>query len=126
MKAMERLEQFAILGRLIEKMHEHGSWCGETHVQKCTYFLQLVRHVPTDFDFVLYKHGPYSFDLSDALGNMRANSIVSIEPRYPYGVSINIGTHYGQLTRMYAGPLQKCDSDIRFVARELGNKMSPI
>ncbi len=81
MKAMERLEQFAILGRLIEKMHEHGSWCGETHVQNVPISSNMVRHVPTDFDFVLYKHGPYSFDLSDALGTMRANSIVSIEPR---------------------------------------------
>jgi uncharacterized protein YwgA len=122
MKAMEKLEQFAILGRLIELMREHGSWCGETHVQKCTYFLQSIRSVPTGFEFILYKHGPYSFDLSDVLGSMRANSIVSIQPRYPYGVSIHTDVLYGQLVRMYAATLHRYDADIRFVAEELGSK----
>jgi hypothetical protein len=35
---MKRLKQAAILISLINKLDEKDSWCGETNIQKATYF----------------------------------------------------------------------------------------
>ena len=71
MTKLEGWTQKALLAELIEKLQENGSWCGETHVQKCAYFLEDLLGVPVGCEFVLYKHGPYSFDLHDALIEMK-------------------------------------------------------
>ena len=47
---MNRLERATILVTLIEKLSMEGSWCGETHVQKATYFLQELMGVPLGFN----------------------------------------------------------------------------
>ena len=65
---MTRLEKVAVLLKLLEKLRENGSWCGETHLQKATYMCQQLLSLPTGFDYVLYKHGPFSFDLRGELG----------------------------------------------------------
>jgi hypothetical protein len=62
---MERLQRASILLTLNEELRRAGSWAGETHMQKATYFLQELTRIPLEFDFVLYKHGPFSFDLRD-------------------------------------------------------------
>ena len=64
---MNRLQRAAVLLTLLEQLQARGSWCGETHVQKSVYFLQDLLQVPLGFEFVLYKHGPYSFDLNDEI-----------------------------------------------------------
>lgn len=75
---MKRLQRDAVILSLIENLRAKGSWCGETHIQKATYFVQELLRVPLEFEFVLYKHGPYSFDLSDELtaqcGQMRSSN----------------------------------------------------
>ena len=43
---MERLKRYAIVLSLIEQLRERGGWCGETHIQKTTYFLQNLLKVP--------------------------------------------------------------------------------
>ena len=80
--------QYALLLALLKAMDERGSWCGETHVQKASYFLQEATNVPLDLDFILYKHGPYSFDLHEGLGDMRARLLIDIKQRAPYGPSL--------------------------------------
>jgi hypothetical protein len=57
---MEDNTRQVVLLSLLETMGARGSWCGETHVQKCTYFLQEALDVPLGLSFVLYKHGPFS------------------------------------------------------------------
>ena len=37
---MERLQKAAILTELADQLRREGSWCGHTHMQKATYFLQ--------------------------------------------------------------------------------------
>ena len=69
---MERLQRAAVLLSLIEQLKDRGSWCGDTHIQKTTYFLQELLKVPLGFEFILYKHGPYSFDLEDEITALRA------------------------------------------------------
>lgn len=77
---MDRFEQAAILTELIDGMRASGSWAGETHIQKGTYFLQQLLEVPLGFRFILYKHGPFSFDLRDALAIMRADHFMGMSP----------------------------------------------
>lgn len=76
-----------MIGRLIEK----GSWFGETHIQKCIYFLQEFYNVPSGYEYILYKHGPFSFELRDELTAMRADELLSLVPRPPYGSSFQYG-----------------------------------
>ncbi len=76
---MNRIKNHVTLIQLIESLRNHSSWCGETHVQKASYILQQLTSVPVDFNFILYKHGPYSFDLHDELIDMRENELIAIE-----------------------------------------------
>lgn len=90
---MERLEKISFLLLLIGALEKKGSWCGETHVQKTLYFLQKLTNISTDFEFVLYKHGPFSFDLRNELTSLQAINYLSLEPQsYPYGPSIRVTT----------------------------------
>ena len=83
---MDRLPQAAIVTKLAKRLRHYGSWCGETHIQKAMYLLQELLEVPTGFDFILYKHGPYSFDLGDELTSLRADGLLALEPQtVPYG-----------------------------------------
>ena len=84
---MDRMAKAALI-ELIEKLRQEGSWCGETHVQKAVYFLQNLMGVPLQFDFILYKHGPFSFDLRDELTALRADGILRLETRGLYGARI--------------------------------------
>ena len=84
---MDRLRRAALLTRLIELLRKKGSWCGETHIQKSTFFVQNLMKVPLSFDFILYKHGPFSFDLRDELTGLRADGLIRLEPQWPYGPS---------------------------------------
>lgn len=82
----------AIVAQLIDNMRAEDGWAGETHIQKSLYFLQEMLGVPSSYDYILYKHGPYSFDLHDEIGRMKANLILDIEPRSPYGPSFCLGS----------------------------------
>jgi len=117
---MERLKRSAIIIFLIEHLREKGSWCGETHIQKTTYFLQELLKVPLEFDFILYKHGPYSFDLSDELTAMRADMFVELKSQHPYGPSIVPSPTSEQLKRLFPKTLGKYQDKIAFIAEQFG------
>lgn len=119
---MKRLQRDAILVNLIESLREEGGWCGETHIQKSIYFLQELLAVPLDFDFILYKHGPYSFDLSSELLLMRADGILRVVPQMPYGPTLVPDRTAEVLKRIYPKTLEKYSSHIALVAKRLGRK----
>lgn len=120
---MNELQRSAILTELVERLREGGSWCGETHIQKTTYFLQELLKVPTEFEFILYKHGPFSFALRDELSEMRADGLIELEPReYPYGPSLNATTDSKELREHFTKTLDKYRQQLDFVIRELGEK----
>ncbi|WP_031387077.1 hypothetical protein [Desulfonatronum thiodismutans] len=75
---------------MIEKLRKNGNWAGETHVQKAMFFLDKKCQVDTGFEFVLYKHGPYSFELHDTLDFLFALCLVEHEIRPPYGPRIKL------------------------------------
>ena len=119
---MNRLKKAALLTRLMERLREKGSWCGETHVQKSTFFLQDLMKVPLGFDFILYKHGPFSFDLRDDLTGLRADELVRLEPQWPFGPRIALTDRSEYIQGIYSKTLEKYDDGITFVAGKLGNK----
>lgn len=119
---MNEQQQSAILLSLIEHLRNRRSWCGETHVQKATYFLQELMGVPLSFDFILYKYGPYSFELSDELVAMRADSLIRLSQNPPYGPSLVPGIYTEQIKKQFPQTLKKFEKQIDFVARKLGEK----
>jgi uncharacterized protein YwgA len=119
---MNDLKQSAILLSLIEHLGQRGSWCGETHVQKATYFLQELMGLPLKFDFILYKYGPYSFDLSDAIVAMRADALVRLGLNPPYGPSLAPGEATEQVKSQFPRTLEKYENQIAFIADKLGQK----
>ena len=76
----------AILAELVSQLRNVGNWCGETHVQKTVYFLQTACQVSMGYSFVLYKHGPYSFDLELDIARLLGRRMLKQEPSPPpYG-----------------------------------------
>lgn len=119
---MDRLQRDAILISLIEAIRERGSWCGETHVQKATYLLQEMLGTPTGFDFILYKHGPFSFDLRDELSAMRADGFVSLRVQDPrYGPSMVPEPSADVLRRRFPKTLREQEPRVKFVAERVGS-----
>ena len=116
---MERFERAAVLLSLVEKLRDGDSWCGETHVQKSTYFLQDLLEVPLEFDFILYKHGPFSFDLSDEISWMRANDILKLQPQQrPYGPKLLPDENAELLKRTYPKQMERYAEKIQKIADE--------
>lgn len=85
---------------MLEEMEKAGSWCGETHLQKCIYLLACLEGVGVlPYEFIMYKHGPYSFDLHDTLGELQSALLIERTATPPYGSRLNnteIGTKYLQ------------------------------
>jgi len=110
------------VSRLVEELRSRDSWCGETHVQKATYFLQELLRVPLSFEFVLYKHGPFSFDLRDELTSLRADAILRLELYRPYGPRIASTDQAKYIQRVSSKTAAKYEGCIDFVAKWLGQK----
>ncbi|GMU36356.1 MAG: hypothetical protein KJ057_03355 [Phycisphaerae bacterium] len=120
---MNRLQREVILIKLIQSLRQHGSWCGETHVQKATYLLQGLAGAETGFDFILYKHGPYSFELSDELSAMRADGLISLRVQTPgYGPTIATEAQVDALLKRFPKTIRRHQPLIEFVAKKLGDK----
>ena len=117
---MRQLQRSAIILSLVEEMRKRGSWCGETHIQKATFFLQEVVGIPFGFEFALYKHGPYSFDLSSAITAMRADQLLRLEPQPPYGPSLLPAEGAKVLKQLHAKEIKTYLRRVQFVAERLG------
>lgn len=120
---MKRLQRAAIIVSLIEELRDNGSWCGETNIQKATYFLKELTHVPLEYEFILYKHGPYSFQLKEELTALRADTILELKSPNPnYGPSFFPGKMQSYVIRHYPKTIRRFSSKIYFVASRLGDK----
>ncbi len=118
---MNQLQRASVLLNLIETLRSKGSWASETHLQKSTYFLQGLLGVPLKFQFILYKHGPFSFDLREELSGMLADSFLKWEPQYPYGPSLEPGPASENLKRQIK-TASRFSKQVEFVAEKLGEK----
>ncbi len=119
---MNRIKKAGLLTRLIEELRNNGSWCGETHVQKATFFAQELTKIPLGFDFILYKHGPFSFDLRDELTALRADGLLKLETQWPYGPRISPTQQSEYIKSLYPMTLRKYKTAVSFVTDQLSDK----
>jgi hypothetical protein len=120
---MNRSQKAAVLVQLVDRLRAHGSWCGETHIQKSTYFLQELLGTPIELEFILYKHGPFSFDLRDELTSLRADGILELEPQAPpYGPKFTTTRIGEELLKRSPRTLAQYKPAIDFVANALGGR----
>ena len=120
---MKRSQRAAILTLLNREMLRKGSWCGETHIQKATFFLQDLLGVGAGFDFILYRHGPFSFDLRDELSSMQADDLLELAVRREgYGPTY-MPTPFSQtFLERFPKTTARYLEQIRFIADELSDK----
>lgn len=116
-------ENAAIVVELVRRLRDGGSWCGATHLQKTAYFLKHLTQVPVDFDFILYKHGPFSFDLRGELSYLLAQGLLERklnEP--PYGPSLRPGPRAHLLAARHGAAADRYKREIEFVSEHLADK----
>jgi uncharacterized protein YwgA len=82
---MTAYKQYAITLALAKELWKQDSWCGETHLQKSMFFLETLGDASIGYHFILYKHGPYSFDFHDHLDELKALGLIDLEYTPPYG-----------------------------------------
>jgi hypothetical protein len=120
---LNRLAQEAVLAGLARRLHEQGSWSGETHIQKAAYLLHELTDVPFDFEFILYKHGPFSFELRDELASMRADRLLERQPQpAPYGPRILVTDRGRELEQRLGRTMERYGPRLDWVAQQLGPK----
>ena len=120
---MKRLANAALLVRLIEALRSRGSWCGETHVQKSVYLLQTLLGVPLGFDFILYKHGPFSFDLRDELTSLQADQLIRLMPQpIPYGPKLATTEAGSGLAARFPKTVARYEDAINRITDTLGDR----
>lgn len=120
---MNRLAQEAVLVGLARRLYERGSWSGETHIQKAAYLLRELTEVPFEFEFILYKHGPFSFELRDELGAMRADRLLERQPQpAPYGPRILVTERGRELEQRLERTMERYGPKLDWVAEHVGAK----
>jgi hypothetical protein len=120
---MNRLAQDAVLVSLVRRLRERGSWSGETHVQKTAYLLYGLLGLPLDLDFILYKHGPFSFELRDELGELRADRLLDREPQpAPYGPRLKVTERGRELEHRFQRTMERYGPYLDWITERLGNR----
>jgi len=119
---MKRLARASIILSLIDQLKAKGSWCGETHIQKTGYVLQELLRVPLEFDFVMYKHGPFAFDLRDELTALRADGLLELDVQSPYGPKFVTTQRGKDIQDLHPKTLGRHEKALEFVAEKFGDK----
>ena len=119
---MDRLRNAALITRLIKELRIAESWCGETDIQKSVYFLQELYKVPLGYEFVLYKHGPFSFGLRDELTSFRADVLIELEIEWPYGPRIMFTDRSVRIQKLRSLTVKKFEKQIVFIAGYFGRR----
>ena len=119
---MNGLMQEAVLVGLSRRLSQKGSWAGETHLQKAAYLLSELRDVDFDFDFILYKHGPFSFELRDELAYMRSEGLLeTVVPNPKYGPQL-LPSEEGKALEEMLEVTQRYGDSLDWVADTLGGR----
>jgi hypothetical protein len=118
---MNRLQQAALLTSLVDSLRQQKSWCGETHIQKAAFVVTELAQIPWTFEFVMYKHGPFSFDLRAELTALRADDLLTLVPQpAPYGPRYQITPTAQLLQDRFPKTLARHKQSLMFVAQRLG------
>ncbi|MGH2902807.1 MAG: hypothetical protein ACRDK7_04380 [Solirubrobacteraceae bacterium] len=120
---MNQLAQKAVLAGLAKRLVDRGSWGGETHLQKAAYLLSQLCDVDFDFDFILYKHGPFSFELRDELSCMRTEGLMeSFAPSPRYGPRLLVTGRGDELEKRFEKTMERYGESLDWIADTLGDR----
>lgn len=115
-------EMAAVLTLLVSRLRESGSWCGETHIQKTAYFLQELFNVPLGFTFVLYRFGPFSFDLRYELTSLRTYGFLTLKPHLEYPPPFICTPICSRFWKHYPKILNQYEHSISLVTNFIGDR----
>ncbi|RWO58547.1 hypothetical protein [Mesorhizobium sp.] len=87
---MTTSREMVLIGGVVKALKDRGSWTGETHIQKAAYIAKVRRNIPFESEFVLYKHGPFSFDMSKSIVHMLSRGLLYTENNPGYGPSFRV------------------------------------
>jgi len=118
---MSAPHQTAIVLYVMKALKANGSWCGETHVQKTLFLCQELFRIPSDFKFILYKHGPYSFQLSAHLQELISDDLLHLRTKPPYGPSLELSEDANSVCRSVESDYN-LSRKLDFIAAKLGRK----
>jgi hypothetical protein len=111
----------ALVLNVIKCLRKQGSWTGKTHVQKSLFLLKATSGMEVPFTYVLYKHGPYSFEVESELEQMRSYAAITSEPDPDgYGVVLKPGPGANFIergARWEEAEAQEVEKICRFVGR---------
>jgi uncharacterized protein YwgA len=117
------LVQEAVIVGLAKRLADRGSWGGETHLQKAAYLLSELHGVDFDFEFILYKHGPYSFELHDELSYMAAEGLIESHVANPrYGPQLRVTERGQELEQDFQKTMKRYEEAVKWVADALGGR----
>jgi hypothetical protein len=116
--SLGELHEAAIIATIIDRVSGAKRFCGETFIQKSTFFLKELFGVPFAANFRLYHYGPFSFDLRSQLQSMEADGVVNIRP-HEFGATYVTGERYQMLRTRFPKTIATHEQAIRFVIREL-------
>jgi uncharacterized protein YwgA len=74
------------------------------------------------YPFVLYKYGPYSFDLHDDIAAMKADRLIDSIPRRPFGPTLVTTDAGKRLLDRLALSLEQVAPAMKFVIERVGGK----
>ncbi len=84
-------KKHALILDVVEELKGYESRAGKTHVQKAFSLLNARGDIPIPFQFILYKHGPYSFDIEEEMELMKSYSALISVPVQEFGVMLSSG-----------------------------------
>lgn len=111
-------KKHALILEVINGLKTAGSWTGKTHVQKTMFLVSEATPIQVPFEFVLYKHGPYSFDIENELEQMKSYDAVVVQPISGYGVELKPSENaalVGQIAPLSASEKESVNEICRFV-----------
>jgi hypothetical protein len=120
---MKTRKREALITALAEKLVDHGSWCGETHLQKATFLLQELLEVPTEYEYRLHNYGPFSYDLRSDLTEMRGDELLVLVPQpRPYGPKLLPGKRAEQIKASFPKTLRRYEQQLDWVGDKISAK----
>jgi hypothetical protein len=122
--ALEQPEnRYSLIMTMIQELRSKGSWCGETHLQKALYAFNVLSPEKFPYKFIIYKHGPFSFDLRDDLSFMRASNLIGQDfTKEGYGPSLNVTGFGSQYKNNNSSQLRPLSKVCTFIVDWLGRK----
>ena len=118
---MKEGQRLRLLASVVQMLSEAGSWTGRMHIQKFLYFAQKLLDLKSDYEFVLYQRGPYSFELDADIRSLRSIGALDITPKPPYGPSYGV-TALGEVLDKPSPVEEQMVAKLHALASELGPK----